>query len=58
MVNWTYIWTNYDKTQPEVKKDLGYARYPESTKGEASRPPYGGIGVGVERSTRATRTMR
>ena len=47
MVNWTYIWTNYDKTQPEVKKDLGYARYPESTKGEASRPPYGGIGVGV-----------
>jgi multiple sugar transport system substrate-binding protein len=52
MVNWTYIWTNYDKTQPEVKKDLGYARYPESTKGEASRPPYGGIGVGVSQYSR------
>ena len=52
MVNWTYIWTNYDKTQPEVKKDLGYARYPESTKGEASRPPYGGIGVGVSEYSR------
>ncbi len=47
MVNWTYIWTNYDATQPEVKDDLGYARYPESTQGEESRPPYGGIGVGV-----------
>ena len=47
MVNWTYIWTNYDKTQPEVKDDLGYTMYPQSTQGEAARPPYGGIGVGV-----------
>jgi multiple sugar transport system substrate-binding protein len=47
MVNWTYIWTNYDSTQPEVKDDLGYARYPQSVQGEPSRPPYGGIGVGV-----------
>ncbi|WP_243059212.1 extracellular solute-binding protein [Nocardioides sp. SR21] len=47
MVNWTYIWTNFDETQPEVKKDLGFARYPQSTEGEESRPPYGGIGVGV-----------
>ena len=47
MVNWTYIWTNYDATQPEVKEDLAYARYPQSTADEESRPPYGGIGVGV-----------
>ena len=47
MVNWTYIWTNYDETQPEVKEDLGYARYPQSVQGTPSRPPYGGIGVGV-----------
>lgn len=47
MVNWTYIWTNYDKTQPEVKKDLGFARYPQTVQGEESRPPYGGIGIGV-----------
>ena len=47
MVNWTYIWTNYDKTAPEVKDDLGYARFPRSVDGEESRPPYGGIGVGV-----------
>jgi multiple sugar transport system substrate-binding protein len=45
--NWTYIWTNYDETQPEVKKDLGFTRYPQSVEGEESRPPYGGIGIGV-----------
>jgi multiple sugar transport system substrate-binding protein len=47
MVNWTYIWTNYDKTQPEVKDDLGFTMYPQSVQGEQARPPYGGIGVGV-----------
>ena len=47
LVNWTYIWTNYDASQPEVKKDIGYTRYPQSVAGEPSRPPYGGIGLGV-----------
>jgi multiple sugar transport system substrate-binding protein len=49
MVNWTFIWTNYDTTQPEVKDDIGFTRYPQSTEGEESRPPYGGIGVGVSK---------
>lgn len=52
MVNWTYIWTNYDATQPAVKHDLGYAMYPESKAGETARPPYGGIGVGVSAYSR------
>lgn len=47
MVNWTYIWTAYDEAQPKVKDDLGFARYPRTVEGEPSRPPYGGIGVGV-----------
>jgi multiple sugar transport system substrate-binding protein len=47
MVNWTYIWHNYDATQPDVAKDIGYAKYPETVQGETSRPPYGGIGIGV-----------
>jgi multiple sugar transport system substrate-binding protein len=47
LTNWTYIWTNYDATQPDVKKDIGYARYPQTVAGEDSRPPYGGIGIGV-----------
>jgi multiple sugar transport system substrate-binding protein len=47
MVNWTYIWHNYDSTQPDVAKDIGYAMYPETVAGKASAPPYGGIGIGV-----------
>lgn len=47
LVNWTYTWGNYDATQPEVKKDMGFARYPQTVEGEDSRPPYGGIGLGV-----------
>ncbi len=47
MVNWTYIWHNYDSTQPDVAKDIGYAMYPETVQGDPSRPPYGGIGIGV-----------
>ncbi|WP_244931850.1 extracellular solute-binding protein [Nocardioides sp. W7] len=47
LVNWTYIWTNFDEAQPEVKEDLGFARYPQTVEGEESHPPYGGIGVGV-----------
>jgi multiple sugar transport system substrate-binding protein len=47
LVNWTYIWHNYDDTAPDVAKDIGYAPYPETVEGEESRPPYGGIGIGV-----------
>lgn len=47
MVNWTYIWHNYDDTAPDVAEDIGYAPYPETVEGEESRPPYGGIGIGV-----------
>jgi trehalose/maltose transport system substrate-binding protein len=47
MVNWTYIWHNYDTTQPDVAKDIGFTRYPETVQGDPSRPPYGGIGIGV-----------
>lgn len=46
LTSWTYIWTNYS-AQPDVAKDIGYARYPQSVEGEESHPPYGGIGVGV-----------
>jgi multiple sugar transport system substrate-binding protein len=49
MVNWTYIWHNYDSTQPDVAKDIGYTRYPETVQGMPSRPPYGGIGIGVSK---------
>jgi multiple sugar transport system substrate-binding protein len=47
LVNWTYIWHNYDETAPDVAEDIGYTRYPQSVEGQESRPPYGGIGIGV-----------
>jgi multiple sugar transport system substrate-binding protein len=49
LVNWTYIWHNYDQTAPDVAKDIGYTRYPETVQGKESRPPYGGIGIGVSK---------
>ena len=52
MVNWTYIYHNYDKTAPDVAKDIGYTRYPQSKAGVPSRPPYGGIGIGVSKYSR------
>jgi len=45
MVNWTFIWGNYGDDQ--LGDDIGYARYPQTVQGEESRPPYGGIGLGV-----------
>ena len=47
MVNWTYIYNSYEATNKGFNKDIGYTRYPETVQGEASRPPYGGIGLGV-----------
>jgi len=47
MVNWTYIYNVYEATDPGFNKDIGYTRYPATVEGEPSRPPYGGIGLGV-----------
>jgi len=47
MVNWTFIWHNYDATDPSLQKDIGYTKYPETVQGKPARPPYGGIGIGV-----------
>ncbi|WP_435744232.1 extracellular solute-binding protein [Nocardioides sp. SYSU DS0663] len=55
MVNWTFVYKNYEGLigQPggpagqEAFEDLGWARYPRTVEGEESRPPIGGIHVGV-----------
>ncbi|WP_182377608.1 extracellular solute-binding protein [Nocardioides sp. WS12] len=55
MTNWTFVYKNYeggigqpggpaDKT---AFADLGWARYPATVEGEASKPPVGGIDIGV-----------
>ncbi len=52
MTNWTYIFHNYDASDPAVAKDIGYARYPQSVAGQDSAPPYGGLEVAVSDTTR------
>ncbi|MCD4536105.1 extracellular solute-binding protein [Nocardioides sp. cx-169] len=53
MVNWTFVYQNYKTlvdtgglTQEQFD-DLGWARYPETVEGEESKPPIGGIDIGV-----------
>lgn len=48
LVNWTYIYNNYEAGDPGFNKDIGYTMYPavEGHEDDAA-PPYGGIGIGV-----------
>ncbi len=53
MTNWTFVYKNYqglvesgDITQEDFD-DLGWARYPRTLPDEPSRPPVGGIDIGV-----------
>ncbi|WP_161605444.1 extracellular solute-binding protein [Pimelobacter simplex] len=54
MVNWTFVYKNYEGLigqaggpTKEQFADLGWARYPATVEGEASKPPVGGIDIGV-----------
>lgn len=55
MVNWTFVYKNYEglvgqSGGPADKAglaDLGWARYPATVAGTASKPPVGGIDIGV-----------
>jgi multiple sugar transport system substrate-binding protein len=55
MVNWPYVWraaaaaVDDGSLSPEVVSDIGWARYPEDVAGAASRPPLGGIDLGIGR---------
>ncbi|KAA1422725.1 extracellular solute-binding protein [Mumia zhuanghuii] len=45
LVNWTYVYS--DPNVAPFKDDLGWVRYPQTTDDDESRPPYGGINIGV-----------
>lgn len=55
MVNWTFVYANYKglvgkpggPADEQEFEDLGWARYPQTVEGEASKPPIGGIDIGV-----------
>ncbi|MDQ3738662.1 MAG: extracellular solute-binding protein [Actinomycetota bacterium] len=45
IVNWTFVYNNY--ATGDVIDDIGWARYPATVEGEESRPPIGGINIGI-----------
>lgn len=55
MTNWTFVYKNYEgligkpggPADEQAFEDLGWARYPQTVEGEESRPPIGGIDIGV-----------
>jgi multiple sugar transport system substrate-binding protein len=55
MVNWTFVYKNYEGLVGDAAgqisqadfDDLGWARYPQTVEGEESKPPIGGIDIGV-----------
>lgn len=50
MVNWTFIF-NTVKPDEKTFDDMGWARYPATVEGEQSKPPIGGINIGVSKFT-------
>jgi multiple sugar transport system substrate-binding protein len=50
-VNWTFIFQNYSGDKATLN-DLGWAMYPRTVADQPSRPPYGGIGVGVSSTSK------
>lgn len=55
MTNWTFVYKNYEgligklggPADEAAFEDFGWARYPQTVAGEESRPPIGGIDIGV-----------
>jgi multiple sugar transport system substrate-binding protein len=55
MVNWTFVYKNYQgiigapggPADEKAFEDLGWARYPATVEGEESKPPVGGIDIGI-----------
>ncbi|MCB7136549.1 extracellular solute-binding protein [Cellulosimicrobium marinum] len=53
MVNWPFVWSSTATAVDDgsldqgLLDDIGWALYPRTVEGEESRPPYGGISLGV-----------
>jgi len=50
-VNWSFVYTHYPENSV-VRDDIGWARYPRTAAGQPSRPPIGGINIGIGAATR------
>lgn len=47
MVNYPFVYPSAQENAPEMFENLGWARWPAVIPGEPSRPPLGGINLGV-----------
>lgn len=47
LVNWPYVWAALPDKNVSFIDDVGWARYPQTVAGKASKPPFGGIQLGV-----------
>jgi multiple sugar transport system substrate-binding protein len=50
-LNWTFTYGNY-ASDKKVQQDIGWAQYPETVAGKSSRPPLGGINIGISASSK------
>jgi multiple sugar transport system substrate-binding protein len=48
-LNYTFIYPSAAEVSPAFQKNIGWARYPRTEKSMESRPPLGGINIGVSR---------
>lgn len=46
-VNYTFIYPSAAEVSKDFQKKIGWARYPRTEAGEPSKPPLGGINIGV-----------
>ena len=53
LVNWPYVWAALPANGVKFTDDIGWARYPATVEGEESRPPFGGIELGVNAASDA-----
>jgi multiple sugar transport system substrate-binding protein len=51
--NYPFIYPSAEAVGKDFQKNIGFARYPRSEKGQESRPPLGGINIGVSKFSSA-----
>lgn len=51
MLNWPYVWNAVPAANKEIGADMAFARYPQSIAGQPSKPPLGGIEIGVNKAS-------
>jgi multiple sugar transport system substrate-binding protein len=51
MVNWPYVWQAANEQAKDVVPDIGWARYPATVAGKQSKPPFGGIEIGIGKAS-------